>query len=79
VAALDVLFAGDALATYAVTTGRRGPQVAPFTADARQAVASLSRLEPTGARLVLPGHGDAWTDGIAGAADAMRAAAAGAA
>jgi glyoxylase-like metal-dependent hydrolase (beta-lactamase superfamily II) len=64
VPALDALFVGDALATYAVTTGRRGPQVAPFTADAAQAVASLPRLVPTAARLVLPGHGDEWTDGI---------------
>lgn len=72
VPAYDVLFAGDALATYAVTTGRHGPQVAPFTADPEQAVASLARLEPTDARLVLPGHGDAWTDGISAAARAVR-------
>src|SRR4029450_6270105 len=30
VASRNVLFVGDALATYAVTTGARGPQVAPF-------------------------------------------------
>jgi glyoxylase-like metal-dependent hydrolase (beta-lactamase superfamily II) len=60
----DVLFVGDALATYAVTTGRRGPRVAPFTADAAQAVASLARLEGLSAGLVLPGHGDPWTGGI---------------
>ena len=34
VASLGALFVGDAFATYAVTTGTRGPQVAPFTADA---------------------------------------------
>jgi glyoxylase-like metal-dependent hydrolase (beta-lactamase superfamily II) len=61
---LDALFVGDAFATYAVTTGARGPQVAPFTADAAQAVASLARLEEISADLVLPGHGDPWTDGI---------------
>jgi glyoxylase-like metal-dependent hydrolase (beta-lactamase superfamily II) len=60
----NVLFVGDALATYAVTTGARGPQVAPFTADAAQAVASLARLEPVSADLVLPGHGDPWTGGV---------------
>jgi glyoxylase-like metal-dependent hydrolase (beta-lactamase superfamily II) len=60
----SVLFAGDALATYAVTTGARGPRVAPFTADAAQAVASLARLEDLSAPLVLPGHGDPWTGGI---------------
>jgi glyoxylase-like metal-dependent hydrolase (beta-lactamase superfamily II) len=64
VASLDALFVGDALATYAVTTGARGPQVAPFTADAAQAVASLARLEEVSAGLVLPGHGDPWTGGI---------------
>jgi glyoxylase-like metal-dependent hydrolase (beta-lactamase superfamily II) len=64
VPSLDALFVGDALATYAVTTGARGPQVAPFTADAAQAVASLARLEEVSADLVLPGHGDPWTGGI---------------
>ena len=64
VASLDTLFVGDALATYAVTTGAHGPQVAPFTADAAQAVASLSRLEDVSAGLVLPGHGDPWTGGV---------------
>jgi glyoxylase-like metal-dependent hydrolase (beta-lactamase superfamily II) len=64
VASLDALFVGDALATYAVTTGARGPQVAPFTADAAQAVASLARLEELSAGLVLPGHGDPWTGGV---------------
>ncbi len=49
------LFVGDAFATYAVTTGARGPQVAPFTADAAEAVASLARLEEISADLVLPG------------------------
>jgi glyoxylase-like metal-dependent hydrolase (beta-lactamase superfamily II) len=58
------LFVGDALATYAVTTGARGPQVAPFTADPAQAVASLDHLETLSADLVLPGHGDPWTWGI---------------
>ena len=57
----NTLFVGDALATYAVTTGARGPQVAPFTADAAQAVASLARLEGFSADLLLPGHGDPWT------------------
>ena len=64
VTSLDALFVGDAFATYAVTTGARGPQVAPFTADAAQAVASLARLEEVAAGLVLPGHGDPWTGGI---------------
>ena len=61
---LGALFVGDAFATYAVTTGARGPQVAPFTADAAEAVASLRRLEAVSADLVLPGHGDPWTGAI---------------
>jgi len=64
VPSLGALFVGDAFATYAVTTGARGPQVAPFTADAAEAVASLPRLEAVSAELVLPGHGDPWTGGI---------------
>jgi glyoxylase-like metal-dependent hydrolase (beta-lactamase superfamily II) len=64
VPSLGALFVGDAFATYAVTTGARGPQVAPFTADADQAVASLPRLEAASSDLVLPGHGDPWTGGI---------------
>jgi glyoxylase-like metal-dependent hydrolase (beta-lactamase superfamily II) len=71
-ASLDAIFVGDALSTYAVTTGERGPQIAPFTADAKQAFESLPRLAPTHARLVLPGHGDAWTDGIAEAIRQVR-------
>src|ERR687894_1201853 len=60
----NALFVGDALATYAVTTGARGPQVAPFTADAAQAVGSLARLEAVSADLLLPGHGDPGTGGV---------------
>jgi glyoxylase-like metal-dependent hydrolase (beta-lactamase superfamily II) len=63
-AAHDALLVGDALATYAVTTGAHGPRIAPFSADAEQARASLARLEGLGARLVLPGHGDPFEGGI---------------
>ncbi len=51
------LFAGDALATYAVTTGRTGPQIAPSSEDPARAIESLARLEAIDAALVLPGHG----------------------
>lgn len=64
VASHDALFVGDALATYAVTTGEVGPRIAPFCADPAQALASLVRLEPIDARLVLPGHGDAFDGGV---------------
>ena len=64
-ASRNALLVGDALATYAVTTGTSGPQIAPFTADAAQARESLTRLEHLEADWVLPGHGDAWTGGVA--------------
>jgi glyoxylase-like metal-dependent hydrolase (beta-lactamase superfamily II) len=70
----DVLFAGDALATYAVTNGSRGPMIAPFSADPAQAVASLDRIEGLEARWVLPGHGEPWTGGVAEAIRRIRAA-----
>jgi glyoxylase-like metal-dependent hydrolase (beta-lactamase superfamily II) len=60
----DAVLVGDALATYAVTTGAHGPRIAPFSADAAQARESLARLDGLGARLVLPGHGDAFDGGI---------------
>ena len=66
------LFVGDAFATYAVTNGARGPQLAPFTADRDEAVASLARLEGLDAQYVLPGHGPAWTEGIDSAVAAVR-------
>ncbi|HLO35061.1 MAG TPA: MBL fold metallo-hydrolase [Candidatus Deferrimicrobium sp.] len=67
-----VLFVGDAFATVVVTTGATGPQVAPFTADAAQAVASLDRIVDIDARLALPGHGEPWTGGLAAAVAAVR-------
>lgn len=73
VPARDVLFVGDALATVAVTTGDIGPRLAPFTADPARALASLGDLARLpDARLVLPGHGEPWTDGIESAAAAVR-------
>jgi glyoxylase-like metal-dependent hydrolase (beta-lactamase superfamily II) len=66
------LLVGDALATYAVTNGATGPQLAPFTADKKQAVASLARLESLDAKHVLPGHGPAWSEGIGTAVAEVR-------
>ena len=61
---LDAVLVGDALCTLAVTTGERGPRIAPFSADDEQARESLARLEGLDARLVLPGHGDPFDGGI---------------
>jgi glyoxylase-like metal-dependent hydrolase (beta-lactamase superfamily II) len=75
-ASRNVLLIGDAFATYGVTTGARGPQIAPFTADAVQALESLSRIEDVPADLVLPGHGEAWAGGVREAVRLVRQAAA---
>lgn len=69
----DAVFVGDALATYAVTTGIAAPQIAPFTGEPARALSSLARLENLAARYVLPGHGDAWTEGIGEAVRQIRA------
>jgi glyoxylase-like metal-dependent hydrolase (beta-lactamase superfamily II) len=70
----DALFVGDALATYSVTTGVDAPRIAPFTADPVEALASLARLQDLEAGYVLPGHGQAWTRGVAAAVAEVRAA-----
>jgi glyoxylase-like metal-dependent hydrolase (beta-lactamase superfamily II) len=70
---LDALFIGDGFATKAVTTGEEGPQIAPFSSDRQGALASLSRLDGVEAGLVLPGHGQPWTGGVAAAVAAVRA------
>jgi glyoxylase-like metal-dependent hydrolase (beta-lactamase superfamily II) len=73
VPSLGALFVGDAMATQSVTTGALGPQLAPFTADAVVAVESLARLDGLESSYVLPGHGQAWTGGLAEAIRIIRA------
>ena len=68
----DALFVGDALATNAVITERRGPQVCPFAADPDEALASLASIEEVEAYWLLPGHGEPWVDGVAAAVAAAR-------
>jgi glyoxylase-like metal-dependent hydrolase (beta-lactamase superfamily II) len=70
----DALFAGDAINTYAVTSGRRGPQLSPFNLDRVMALESINRLKDVEATYVLPGHGAAWHQGVAAALAAVRAA-----
>lgn len=72
----DAVFVGDALNTYAVTSGRTGPQLSPFNLDRAGALASLGRLESVSATHVLPGHGVPWSGGAAEAVALARAAAA---
>ena len=65
VPARGALFVGDAIATLNVLSGRTGPQLAPFGSDFPRARESLRKLERVEAALVLPGHGQPWTGGVA--------------
>lgn len=66
----DVLIAGDAVVTLDPYTARRGPRLVAraATADTERNLRSLDALAQTGARTVLVGHGEPWTQGIEAAA-----------
>ena len=70
------LLAGDVMATENPLTGRLGPQIMPsgLNMDTGQALASLDALRGIDADLLLPGHGDPWTEGVAEAVRQARAA-----
>jgi glyoxylase-like metal-dependent hydrolase (beta-lactamase superfamily II) len=61
----DVVIAGDALVTLDPYTGRRGPRLVAraATVDSARNLRTLDALAATGARTVLVGHGEPWTDG----------------
>jgi glyoxylase-like metal-dependent hydrolase (beta-lactamase superfamily II) len=71
-----VLLTGDVLATRNPLTGRVGPQIMPsgLNHDTPQALRSLAALEGIAADVVLPGHGQPWTEGVAEALRLARAA-----
>jgi glyoxylase-like metal-dependent hydrolase (beta-lactamase superfamily II) len=64
-----VLFTGDLLCTWNPLTGRRGPQIMPraFNLSSAQCLESLTRIEDLDADVLLPGHGEPWTEGVAAA------------
>ena len=69
----DAICVGDAFVTRNVMTGATGPQLFPnFNTDNEQAYASLTRFSGTEARVVLPGHGDPWQQGLAEAVRVAR-------
>lgn len=70
----DALLTGDALVTLDPYTAEKGPRTisGAATKNSVDALASLTHLTETGARLVLPGHGDPWTEGIASAVELAR-------
>jgi glyoxylase-like metal-dependent hydrolase (beta-lactamase superfamily II) len=72
----DVLFTGDALVTRNPYTGETGPRLVSraATEDSQAALRSLDRIAETGARTLLPGHGDPWSGGAQEAARLARAA-----
>ncbi|MFE9602848.1 MBL fold metallo-hydrolase [Streptomyces hokutonensis] len=61
-----LLFTGDALVTVDGFTKRTGPTLVSrcFTHDSGAALAALDRLDFLTADLVLPGHGEPFTEGI---------------
>ena len=62
----SALAVGDAFITLNVVNGGTGPQLFPnFNLDNRAALASLSRFDGIEAEVVLPGHGESWTGGVA--------------
>ncbi len=70
------LFVGDALCTWDIVSGKRGPSLMPrsMNVSTAQARDSLARVEEVDAQLVLAGHGEPWTGGAAAAAAKARAA-----
>lgn len=63
----SALMTGDALCTWNAYTGRKGPQIMPSALNMSnaQALASLDKLVTVPADVLLPGHGDPWTQGAA--------------
>jgi glyoxylase-like metal-dependent hydrolase (beta-lactamase superfamily II) len=74
--ARSILFSGDAIVTEDPYTGRKGPRLVAraATADSQQNLASLDALRDTGAQVLLPGHGEPWTEGAEAAVTQARAA-----
>lgn len=62
---LGVLFSGDAIVTLDPYTGKRGPRIVAnaATADSAAALESIEVFASTGARTMLPGHGEPWREG----------------
>lgn len=70
----NAVITGDALVTLDPYTALRGPRLVAgaATADESRALASLDAIEATGARRVLPGHGNPFTRGAGQAVEIAR-------
>ena len=62
----DTVIAGDAVVTLDPYTGRTGPRLVAraATVDSERNLRSLDAIAATGARTVLVGHGEPWSDGV---------------
>jgi glyoxylase-like metal-dependent hydrolase (beta-lactamase superfamily II) len=71
---VGALLVGDLLCTWHPLLGRLGPQIMPasFNVSSAQCLASLGKIEGLSAAVVLPGHGEPWTEGPASAAAQAR-------
>jgi glyoxylase-like metal-dependent hydrolase (beta-lactamase superfamily II) len=69
-----VVLAGDALVNFDYAAGRAGLSLHRFNEDRAQAHASLERFDSIAADVVLFGHGDPWTHGVAKALERVRSA-----
>lgn len=70
-----VVFAGDLLCTIEPKLGRSEPpqlQSRGSNRDSSMALTALERLDGIDSRVVLPGHGSPWTDGVAAAVASAR-------
>lgn len=65
----DVLMTGDAIVTLDPYTGDVGPRIVAgaATADSERALTSIDAFTASDARVLLPGHGEPWTDGVGAA------------
>jgi glyoxylase-like metal-dependent hydrolase (beta-lactamase superfamily II) len=72
----QALFSGDCLVTRNPFTGRIGPQIMPagLNRDSSLALRSLDALAGLRVDVLLPGHGEPWTDGAAEAVARAKAA-----
>ena len=70
----SALFAGDALVTVDIITGRPGPRIPPRTVNAAsdRALESLGRLDGIEADVLLVDHGEPWTGGVPAAVAGAR-------
>ena len=64
---VGALLVGDLICTWHPLLGRLGPQIMPasFNVSSAQCLESLGRIEGLSAAVVLPGHGEPWTEGPA--------------